>query len=130
MGVFASKLTALMPVKAYHERYLREAVDSVLKQTCPDWLLLVIAPKRKHAELRRVLGERPADPRIELIALEGRQLGGSLNTGMRRAGTDFVAILLGDDVWSPDAVEILTSHIAAFPEIDFFHSARRAMDEA
>lgn len=122
-------LSALMPVKNYHEGYLREAVESMLAQTCPDWRLLVIADKRKHAELEGVLHAYLTDPRISLIVTEGRQLAGGFNTGMRRAETEFVAILLGDDVWSPDAVEVLTRNVAAFPEIDFFHSARRAMDE-
>jgi len=122
-------LTALMPVKAYHEGYLREAVRSMLGQTCPDWRLLVIVEDSDRGELEGVLAEYLADPRIELIANEGRKLAGAFNTGMRRAETGFVAILLGDDLWSPAAVEVLASFIVAFPETDFFHSSRRIVDE-
>jgi glycosyltransferase involved in cell wall biosynthesis len=117
-----------MPVKAYHEPYLNEAVQSMLAQTCPDWRLLIIADARQPAALERILARHLADPRIAMIPTEGRQLAGSLNTGMRRAETEFVAILLGDDVWSRDAVEVLMRHITSSPGIDFFHSARRAMD--
>jgi GT2 family glycosyltransferase len=122
-------VTALMPVKEYHEGYLHEAVRSMLQQTCPDWRLLVIVERRKRAELERLLAGELTDPRVEMVTNEGRQLGGYLNTGMRRAETDFVAILLGDDLWAPTAVEVLTNSIASFPGTDFFHSARRIIDE-
>jgi glycosyltransferase involved in cell wall biosynthesis len=121
-------VTALMPVKDYHERFVREAVGSMLAQTCPDWRLLVIVEKAGRTELQRVLGEPLADPRIEMLLGSGRRLGGALNAGMRHAETEFVAILLGDDVWSPDSVEVLARNIAASPEVDFFHSARRVVD--
>src|SRR5437016_1060832 len=45
------------------------------------------------------------------------------------AVTDFVAILHGDDMWEPEAVEVLARHMAASPETDFFHSARRYVDD-
>ena len=117
-----------MPVSAFHEPFLHEAIGSILEQTCPDWQLLIIAEKRQRSKLESVLVEQLADPRIEMITNQGRQIGGSFNTAMRRAETEFVAILLGDDVWSPTAVEVLTKYITASPGIDFFHSARRAMD--
>jgi len=113
-------------VKAYHARYLHEAVDSMLAQTCRDWRLLVIAERAGRGRLER---ELPADPRIELVVNEGRALAGAFNTGMRHARTDYVAILLGDDLWSPNAVEMLSAGFEAAPEVDFFHSARRVVDE-
>jgi glycosyltransferase involved in cell wall biosynthesis len=122
-------VTVLLPVKAYHPGFLREAVDSVVGQTCPDWRLLVVVERGLGGEVEDVLGERVADPRVRLVANQGRQLAGKLNTGMRHARTDFVAILLGDDLWDPRAVEALSREIAAAPATDFFHSARRFVDE-
>lgn len=118
-----------MPVKVYHERYLLEAVDSMLHQTCAAWRLLIIVEQPGVAELSRVLAAALADPRIELVVNRGRKLAGALNTGMRAAQTEFVAILLGDDLWAPSAVEVLTREIASFPDADFLHSARRIIDE-
>jgi glycosyltransferase involved in cell wall biosynthesis len=117
-----------MPVKDYHERYLREAVASMLEQTRPDWRLLVIVESPDRAEVDRVLAEELSDARIDLVENEGRKLAGAFNTGMRSAATAFVAVLLGDDLWSADAVEVLAESIAAHPETDFFHSARRVID--
>src|SRR5947209_4515716 len=48
---------------------------------------------------------------------------------MKAAETEFVALLLSDDLWSPDAVAMLEDHIARYPHADFFHSARRYIDD-
>ena len=119
-----------MPVRAYREDFLREAIGSLTAQTSPDWrALLILEPEdlegftAEHADLL-------ADDRIETIANEGRKLAGALNTGMRRAATGFTAILFADDLWAPEAVEVLGRAIAARQDADFFHSARRVVNEA
>ena len=122
-------VTALMPVRTYHPDYLRESVDSLLAQTSPDWRLLGILDRIGRGGLEAVLGKRLDDPRIELIANQGRKLAGAFNTGMRQAQSEFVAILLGDDMWEPNAVKVLLDNIGAHPEVDFFHSARRVVKE-
>jgi glycosyltransferase involved in cell wall biosynthesis len=118
-----------MPVRDYRAEYVREAVDSMLAQTNPDWRLLVVADGPRRAELEDVLGERCADPRIALTGNEGRRLAGALNTGMRRAATEFVAVLFGDDLWERQAVAVLARAIAERPEVDFHHSANRFASE-
>jgi glycosyltransferase involved in cell wall biosynthesis len=92
-------LTALMPVKAYDPLYLRAAVASMLVQSSPDWRLLVIDDGKARAELARLL---PDDERIRLVSRETPTLAGALNAGMRRAETEFVAILLGLEVGGMD----------------------------
>jgi GT2 family glycosyltransferase len=119
-----------MPVKDYHGRFLDDAVASVLGQGSPDWRLLVIGERATRPELEAQLAGALADPRVDLIDNRGRKLAGAFNTGMREARTAFVAILLGDDLWESDAVELLSPRIAAAPEVDFWHSARRIVDEA
>ncbi len=118
-----------MPVKAYRADYLHEAVRSMLGQTCPDWRLLVIVEEPDHERLEQALAEHLTDPRVGLIVNQGRQLAGAFNSGMRAAETEWVGILFGDDLWAPEAVEVLTAAIASFPDTDFFHSSRRIIDE-
>jgi glycosyltransferase involved in cell wall biosynthesis len=122
-------LTALMPLKNYHEDYLRRAVQSVTNQTCPDWYLLIIVEKEDFDYFAGLLGEQLEDTRITVAVNVGRKLAGALNTGMRQAVTDFVAILSADDLWTRDAVEVLTDYRRKFPDVDFFHSSRRYIDE-
>ncbi len=121
-----ARLTALMPLRAYHEPFLARAIGSLRAQTSPRWRLLIIDDGAAWVE---VLERACADPRVEMVRNEGRGLAAALNTGMRRARTEFVAELLGDDMWSNDAVWILTEEIERRPEVDFFHSSRVFIDD-
>jgi glycosyltransferase involved in cell wall biosynthesis len=122
-------VTALLPLKAYDRDFLRRAVDSVLRQTSPGWRLIVIVEAAQLQHFRDELADQVGDPRVQLITNGSRGFPGALNTGLRRAETEFCAFLLGDDMWAPEAVEVLAREIAAHPEIDLFHSARVTVDE-
>jgi hypothetical protein len=119
----------LLPVKHYVPEYLRESLGSLLGQSCPRWRALVIHCRGARAELEAHLGEDAADPRIEFIERETPKLAGALNTGMRTAETEFTTVLFGDDLWAPETVAVLERNIAARPDVDFFHSARRFIDD-
>ncbi len=122
-------VTVLLPVRNYHPGYLRQALDSVFAQTSPHWRLLIIVEPEDAARFRSVLlSDALGDPRVRLLSSDGRKLAGAFNTGMRAAETEFVAILLGDDLWAPHAVETLQANILAHPVVDFFHSGRRIID--
>ncbi len=123
------EVAVLMPVKHYHASYVRVAMDSLARQTDPNWRLLVIAERSGRRELEELVSERGVYERAEVIVNTGRGLAGALNTGMWRAGSEFVAILLGDDAWTPDAVAVLRERIASRPDADFLHSSRRIVDD-
>jgi glycosyltransferase involved in cell wall biosynthesis len=129
MAVPEPRITVLLPVKHYHRPFLERALRSIREQTSPDWRLLAITDAELLDELEDVLGPMLDDPRVELVRNEGRALAGKLNTGLRRARTDFVAVLLGDDFWAPETVEVLTEHVERFPEADFFHTGRVFVDD-
>jgi Glycosyl transferase family 2 len=118
-----------MPVTAYHEPYLHEAVQSILAQTSPDWRLLVITAKTQRAEMERVLAPYLDDPRIGLIGVAKGRIAVSFNAGMRAAETEFVTVLFGDDLWTPRAAEVLTRATVSKPHADVFHSSRRYIDD-
>jgi glycosyltransferase involved in cell wall biosynthesis len=118
-----------MPLKQPNLAYLTEALVSVDEQTCPRWRLLVVVEPAEFERLSIELAHRTDDPRVRVVTNVGRRLAGAINTGMRRAETDFVALLLGDDLWYPEAVAVLEAHIHRSPEVDFFHSGRRIIHE-
>jgi len=78
---------------------------------------------------QEVLRRHVDNQRIRILRNDARKLAGAFNTGMRHASTPFVAILLSDDLWARDAVAILNDAIQTHPEVDFFHSSRRIIDE-
>ncbi|MDQ6887479.1 MAG: glycosyltransferase family 2 protein [Gemmatimonadota bacterium] len=121
-------ITALLPVKHHHPQHLRESIESLFAQTSGDWRLLVIVEPEDMDTFRSLLCEALRDPRTRLIPNEGYRHAGAFNTGMRAAESEFVAILLSDDMWEPHAVATLQANILAHPEADLFHSGRRIVD--
>ena len=97
---YDSRWIRLLHIKHYHERYLRAAIDSVLQQTCPAWDLLLLVDEARMAHFRDLLAGPLGDPRVRLVARQGRLLGGAYNSAMRAAETEFIAVLLGDDALS------------------------------
>ena len=118
-----------MPLKNYEPEFLFKAFRSLTAQSCDYWRLLVIVEREDRAAFERLLDAELQDERCRLVVNEGRKLAGAMNTGIRKAETPFVAILLSDDMWAPNAVEILVSHITLYPDGDFFHSSRVIVDE-
>jgi glycosyltransferase involved in cell wall biosynthesis len=123
------RVTALLPVGEYHPDFLRKAVRSVVGQTCGHWRLLIIADNKNAGTVAGVLREELTDPRVDLVRAQKDQLAHKLNTGMKRASTEFLAILLGDDMWASTAIDVLTEHLERFPEADLLHSSRVFIDE-
>lgn len=121
-------VTALLPVKEFHPDYLRRSLASIERQTSPRWRLLVITEEPEPVGLAEALAPALRDARVQLVLNEGRGLAGAINTGMRLASSEYVGILLGDDMWSPDAVQVLSSRIEGSPTVDFFHSSRVIVD--
>lgn len=122
------QITIFIPLKHYHEGYLRQAIDSVFRQTRSDWRLLIMVHEASASQFRTLLRESLMDERVRLVHRDGRLLAGAYNSAMRAAETEFIAALLGDDLLAPDAVEVLGECIRAHPHVDFFHSGRYFID--
>lgn len=88
------------------ERFLREAVDSVLGQTFSSWELLLVddgSSDRSVAIAAEAM--RHAPDRIRVLRHEGgvnRGMSASRNLGIRSARGEFIAFLDSDDVWLPE----------------------------
>lgn len=124
------QITVFMPVTHYHRRYLEQAVECVFRQTRTDWRLLIVVDEDRQPHFRDLLRDALADDRVRLIPNQGRLLAGAYNSAMRAAETSFMAVLLGDDLWTPDAVEVLGRAIRENERADFFYSGRCYIDGA
>jgi glycosyltransferase involved in cell wall biosynthesis len=123
-----ARVTILMPVRDYHRVYLARAVASVLDQTSSRWQLLVI-DDGADTGLADVLAGAYADSRVRVIPSKPRGFVAAMNTGMTHAATDFLSVLFADDMWASQAVDVLTTFIERFPEVDVFHASRMFIDE-
>jgi glycosyltransferase involved in cell wall biosynthesis len=91
------------------EKYLAEAIESVLAQSYANWELLLIddgSTDGSESIARSYCDRSPA--KIRYLTHEGRAnrgMSASRNLGLHSARGEFVAFLDGDDCWYPDKLE-------------------------
>lgn len=109
------KVTILMPV--YNgEKYLREAMDSVLAQTYTDFEFLIINDASTDGTLDIIRSY--SDPRIRLINNEiNLERSESSNIGLKAARGEFIARADCDDINLPERIAKQTAFMEAHPEI-------------
>lgn len=98
-------VSIIMP--AYNaERYVADAIRSVLAQTYRDWELVVVDDGSKDGtgEVVRALAAR--DARIRYVARENGGQAAARNTGIRASRGTLVAFLDADDLWVEEKLEL------------------------
>lgn len=123
----APRISVLMPVHN-GEPYLREAIDSVLNQTFPDFELLIIDDGSTDAS--REICRSYADPRLRLEE-NGRNLGliTTLNKGLDLAKGEYIARMDCDDISLPRRFERQAGFMDAHPDIGICGSWYEKLDE-
>ena len=108
--------------------YLREAVDSILRQLLGDFEFLVIDDASADGSVEDLAA--PNDPRVRLVRNE-RNLGltRSLNDGLELATGKYVARMDADDVAEPQRLARQAAFLDAHPEVGVLGSARTLIDE-
>jgi glycosyltransferase involved in cell wall biosynthesis len=91
------------------EKYLAEAIESVIAQSFADWELLLVddGSTDRSEEISRTYCER-SPGKIRYLSHEGRAnrgMSASRNLGLREARGEFAAFLDGDDSWYPNKLE-------------------------
>ncbi len=98
-------VSVIMP--AYNSAaYISESINSLKKQTYPNWELLVIDDASQDETSQIVEGLEVNDERIKLHVLPTNQGAGfARNIGIKAATGDFISFLDSDDLWKPDKLE-------------------------
>jgi GT2 family glycosyltransferase len=123
--------SVLMPVYETPEKYLREAIDSVLGQVYADWELCIADDASRQPHVRAVLEEYARkDPRIHVVFREKNgHIAATSNSALALATGDFIALLDHDDVISPDALFENALAINRQPDVDVIYSDEDKIDE-
>jgi glycosyltransferase involved in cell wall biosynthesis len=91
------KISVIMPI--YNaEKYLREALDSVINQTLRDIEIICVNDGSKDNSLDIVKEYASKDNRIKIIDKENQGYGATVNRGFSEASGEFVAIFEPDDI--------------------------------
>ena len=113
--IMNSKVTVLMPV--YNgERYLRQAMDSILSQTFRDFEFLIIDDGCTDKSVEII--NSYADPRICLVHNETNLgLTAVFNRGLDLARGEYIARMDCDDISLPSRLEIQVNFMESYPEV-------------
>ena len=115
-----------MPVRN-GERYLREAIDSILTQTWPDFELIIIDDYSTDQTAEIVRGYD--DDRL-VFELNSMQLGParSRNRGLSLAKGEYVACMDADDIALPQRLELQVDFLKRNPHIALVGAAATTID--
>jgi glycosyltransferase involved in cell wall biosynthesis len=98
-----------------HEKYIREAIESVLNQTYKDFLLLIYDDASTDNSWEIINSYE--DPRIHPMRNETNKAGDFFQITPRNIPGDFIAVHHSDDSWEPTKLEKQVEVMDNHPEI-------------
>jgi len=112
-----------------HEKYIHEAIDSVLNQTYIDLELIILDDCSTDNSWNII--KKYSDPRISAFLSEGYgQVVNRLNNAINElAKGDLIAIHHSDDVWELNKLEKQVAYLAAHPDIGAVFTWAQIFDE-
>ncbi|ABD08533.1 Glycosyl transferase, family 2 [Rhodopseudomonas palustris HaA2] len=110
------QVSVILPVRD-GQRWLREAVDSVLAQTLSDLELLVIDDGSTDATPAILDEARARDPRVVVLRQSREGLVAALNLGLARARAPLIARLDADDIALPERLARQRDYLQAHPDV-------------
>ena len=103
------------------EKFLNEAIESVLAQSYKDWELLIVddGSTDKSTEItRQYTHQYPKKIRyLEHANHQNRGMSASRNLGIRHAQGQWIAFLDADDIWLPEKLEYQVGIMVSQPEV-------------
>jgi glycosyltransferase involved in cell wall biosynthesis len=120
-------VSVVMPVYNV-ERYVADAIRSVLSQSFTDLELIVVDDGGSDDSV--AICRQLADRRTHIISQDNRGLAGARNTGIAAARGDFIALIDSDDLWEPGKLARHIAHLRARPEVGISYGGAIMIDGA
>jgi len=109
------------------ERFIRRALDGVLRQTRPATQIVVVddaSPDGSREIVAREYGDR-----VTLISKQNEGAAQARNTGLKAATGEFIAFLDQDDFWEPTKLEVQVPVLQTRPELVGTYTGLRVISE-
>lgn len=119
-------ISVVMPV--YNgERFLPEAVRSVMDQTYRDWELIIVDDGSTDRSREVALEYAAKDDRVSVISQDNAGPAAARNNGVNHARGRWIAFIDADDLWDKDKLKAQTVLMREYPEAVLFYTARRLL---
>lgn len=106
------------------EKYIDNAIESVLKQRESDWELIIIndgSTDNTGAKLEKY----KARPKFKIMTQKNLGVSAARNRGVAESSGDHIAFLDADDVWHKDHLEVMRDMIEKYPDAGLYGSFTR-----
>ena len=124
-------ISIVLPVYNTNEAFLRAALDSVLRQTYPNWELCIADDCSSEPHVRNTLREYVGrDSRIRVV-YRGKKglISEASNSALALVTSDWIALLDHVDCLHPRALHFVAEAIAAHPRASLIYSDEDRIDE-
>lgn len=122
--IYKPFISIIIPVYNPKEKYLREAIESVINQTYPHWELCIADDASTKPYVRTILTKyAQKDNRIKVIfRQENGHISRASNTALEIATGEYIALLDHDDLLAPNALYEVVKLLNEHPEADMIYS--------
>ena len=111
------------------EKYLKKAIESIIKQTYKNWELIIINDCSTDSTVDIIKEYLKKDNRISLYSNEKNlKIPKSLNKGFGYAKGKFYTWASDDNIYKPNAFEVLVNYLITHPEVDLVSSRADLID--
>jgi GT2 family glycosyltransferase len=123
-------ISIVLPVYNTPERWLRQCIESVRRQTYAHWELCIADDASESAQVHAILREYAAiDPRIRITwRTQNGHISAASNSALEMIHGQFVALLDHDDELHPEALREMAMAIEAHPEWLMIYSDEDKID--
>ncbi len=122
------KISLIVPMYNTKEKFLKELVDSVIKQTYSNWeLCLSDGSPKQNQKLQKIIQK---DPRIQYQFLNQKKgISENSNEAIQMATGDYIGLLDHDDTLAKYALYEIVKTINQHPNAEFIYSDEDKIDQ-
>lgn len=114
-------VTVIMP--AFNaEKYIEEAIQSVLNQTYKKIELVIINNASSADKTEEIIHKYLDDTRIIYVKQQGKGLSNARNIGIQKSSGELVAFLDSDDLWHKEKIEKQVEYFRKNKEVFLVHT--------
>lgn len=111
------------------ERFIAQAVQSVLNQSYPAGLIWVINDGSSDSTLQILTKLQEQNPQIQVISQENKGISAALNTALERVSSEWVAFLDSDDLWTEDRLKVQIEAKKEHPTAELFFGLMQEFED-